>query len=279
MPVKASELTQQANNSEYFDIENLTDKNSALFVSVATIGEAEVGKTTLLVRFASRRFEGRRVETISYDHSQHWIKTNHPYYDRITQVTLYDTAGQERYRAFGARILRETEAVLLTFDCTKRATFEKCREWRELITENNSWCVCMLIANKVDLYREKDAAGKFIHEQWLATPEMSDAERVMVLASGGVDMHKAALDLQCYAGCYAVSCKTGENVDNAFVELVDLAIERQIKLATEMSNNNKPAPSGDARRARQNKLDLRSGTNNNKQAVKVTNNTTKISCC
>ena len=277
-PIHATKIPNET-NGEYFDVVNLTNADSSFYVSVATIGEAEVGKTTFLIRFAQRRFASKRIETNGYDYSTHWIYTNHPYYNRVTHVSLYDTAGQERYRAFSASILRQTEAILLMFDATNRKSYEQCRSWRNLIADNNQWCICMLIANKIDLYRQKDAAGKYIHDQWLILPDatLSAAERSSMLASGAIDLENAALELQCSAGCKAVSCATGENVDNAFIELIDLAINRQIHLAEEMNSKKHIVPSKSSAR-RQQKLDLRGGNTNN-QAVKVTNNTTKISCC
>jgi small GTP-binding protein len=284
MPLHATEMPQMG-ASDYFDLDHLSDENAAFYVSMGAVGEPEVGKTTLLIRFANRYFERQRKQTIAYDRTEHWIKSNHPHYNRKTQVTLFDTAGQERYRAFGTSILREVEGVMLVFDATKRETFDRCREWRTLIKQHNNWCVCMLIANKMDLYRDKQHCF-----QWLATPEMSADERKEILDNDGVDLAQAAKDLQCDGGAYAIDCVSGENVDDAFVDLVDLAIANQISLSKEADeqsldkgrdNNTSSGGGGGWLRKRNNekKLDLRGGGGPGGKHTLQINNNTKITCC
>lgn len=265
-PLHPTEMPQMG-GGDYFDLDHLSDENAAFYVSLGVVGEPEVGKTTLLIRFANRYFERRRKQTVAYDRTEHWIKSNHPQYNRKTQVTLFDTAGQERYRAFGTSILREMEGIMMVFDATNKETFDKCREWRDLITQHNNWCVCMLIANKMDLYRDK---AKQCY-QWLATPDMNADERQEILQGGGIDLLQAAKDLRCDGGAYAIDCESGSNVDAAFIDLVDAAIKNQIELSKE--NNEKSLERTPKRK--QKKLDL---NRSSKMSLQINTNN-KITCC
>ncbi len=176
-------------------------------------------------------------------------------------------------------MLRDVEAVMLFFDATRRSTFEECKAWRKLINGVNSWCLCMLIASKMDLYRQRDEkTGQFKVEQWMTTPDMNTEERAKIVQQGGVDIVEAAkgVELNCTAGVYFVSALDGTGIDAAFVDLVDQSIIYQQKMAEEpkaISSGSQVARVGTQRHhAQQEKLDLRPSA----PAVRVTN---KISCC
>ena len=311
VPAHPTEITQDT-ASGYFDIEQLNDERQPLFVSLAAVGEATVGKTTLLIRFAKRKFRDERIVTIGFDRTELWIKSNHPHYNRLTQVTLFDTGGQEKYRAFGASILHHIEAVFIVFDATVRTSFDACREWRELIERTNQECLVMLVANKIDLYEQKkpDAPQQYVHDRWLALPSMTVEERetillrrtpdelmasralgagiatakqrALLMKASVIDLPEAALLLDCNCGATMMSAQSGVGVDAAFVELVDLAVKRQMLVAVEKSAGDKKNQTGGSaarrRQANGETVDLRGGAA--KRGMNVTTNTTnKISCC
>ena len=281
----AVHATEMNNEAQYVNIgDSLSDICARPVISLATVGDPGVGKTTLLIRFAQRRFESRRVETPGIDYMTHWIKSRHPVYDRITQVTMFDTAGQERYKAFSKSYVRESGAVMLIFDASSRASFDRCVEWRQLIRESNEWCQVMLIANKMDVYDERDErTQQYKCKRWLAVPGMSAEERAQILVDdNNVDLAAAAVKLNCNAGAYAVSAQTARNLDEAFIDLVDQTIDAQQALA----NQHKSLEMGRAQvRQKSRGIDLRGGgggnggggeRSNTAADVQVTN---KISCC
>ncbi len=89
----AAHATEMSSLSK-INMNSLSEVCSQPYVSIATVGEPSVGKTTALLRFAKRIFESRRVATVGFDRLPTYIKSRHPYYDRVTCVTLLDTAGQ-----------------------------------------------------------------------------------------------------------------------------------------------------------------------------------------
>lgn len=278
VPAHATQMSainaQNENNS-------IADICAQPFVSLAAIGEPEVGKTTVLLRFVQRNFQERRIATAGFDRIPMWMMSRHPYYDRVTNVTLYDTAGQERYRSFGPGLLRDVEAVMIIFDASRPATFEECKRWRVLLDSVNSWCLVMLIASKMDVYRERDEkTNQFKCKQWLATPDMAPDERKAIMDAGGIDLLAAAKssDLRCTAGAYAVSSLDGSGVDAAFVDLVDQAVDYQQALAAAHAKNARTGSGSTevaqfgSRRQSERGVNLRAAA----PEVQVTN---KISCC
>lgn len=273
VPVHATELAKLENSTDYFDIEHVAQPGDVFSVSIGVVGEPEVGKTSLLMRFAKRQFRSQRIATVGIDHIPLHIKSNHPAYDRITHLTLLDTAGQERYNSFTATHLRNTDIVMIVFDATRRETFDACVKWREIIEKSNAVCVCVLVANKMDLYNEKDEHGISKFGQWMVLPNMDLESRTAMLSAGAVDLKDAAQKLGCHLRVWTMSAASGVNVDECIVELVDLAIDRQLILSAEynkIKEKNKSA-SGAPRRQR--------GVNLSAEPRINVSHTTKIACC
>ena len=74
------------------------------------------------------------------------------YNDKKIKLTIYDTAGQERYASLSVSYFKLANAVVLVFDCTAEQSFKKVEKWLKDIQENaNPDIFTILVGNKVDL--------------------------------------------------------------------------------------------------------------------------------
>ena len=72
------------------------------------------------------------------------------------EISLVDTAGQERFRAITKNYFKESDGVLLLYDVTNIESFKNVEIWIESIHESlgnhkDSKYVIFLIGNKIDL--------------------------------------------------------------------------------------------------------------------------------
>lgn len=116
---------------------------------VLLLGDSGVGKTCLLMRFTSDRYDDKMNSTIGVDFA---IK-NMLLQEKPLKLTIWDTAGQERFRTLTSTFYRGAHGVIFVYDVTRRDTLFNIREvWmKELETYGN--CpdtVKMVVANKVD---------------------------------------------------------------------------------------------------------------------------------
>jgi len=190
-----------------------TDVPSAdneVYVKLAVVGDANVGKTTLLLRFLHDRFEEKRRVTEGVDCQAIWLKSNHPHYDRRTHVQLIDTAGQERYSAMVPQMLSGAQGIFLVFDATSEESFARvCNYWLDMVQRRNQSCVCMLVATKGDLYAALQGKARWMDR---------------------MDMREQAALLNCAGGFHVCSAKVGAHVNAMMIEMIDLAIEHEKKL-------------------------------------------------
>ena len=73
------------------------------------------------------------------------------------KITLFDTAGQERYRSITNSYIKNTDGVILIYDITNKLSFEHVEEWLSSIKNNFSdWrksdYLIMILGNKLDLH-------------------------------------------------------------------------------------------------------------------------------
>ena len=75
--------------------------------------------------------------------------------DKIIRVKIWDTAGQEQYKALTRNFYRNSDGVIIVYDVTQKSTFEKIQEWVQSIVDNTEKNIKMvLVGNKIDLPRE-----------------------------------------------------------------------------------------------------------------------------
>jgi small GTP-binding protein len=114
---------------------------------VAIIGEGNVGKTTLLRRFATGMFQESRIMTIGVDFQSVAVKSG----DLSFKLTVWDLAGQERFASFRENFYLGARAVAMVYDVTDRPSFEALPRWlqeaRSVIDHNRF----LVIGNKTDM--------------------------------------------------------------------------------------------------------------------------------
>lgn len=125
-----------------------------VILKVILLGEASVGKTVLLNRYARGEFVGDTVPTIGTD----MIKKPVTIDNATVRMQLWDTAGQERLRAITPQLYQGCNAVLLVYDTTNASSFSKLEYWRGQLRENCPTAQVMLIGNKTDLIEARQVA-------------------------------------------------------------------------------------------------------------------------
>ena len=63
-------------------------------ISIIVVGDAEVGKTSLLKRYDNKKFSNQHIKTVGVD----FIKSQIQIEGIDIEVKLWDTAGQERFK-------------------------------------------------------------------------------------------------------------------------------------------------------------------------------------
>lgn len=117
-------------------------------VKLVLLGEAAVGKSSLVLRFVSDDFQENKEPTIGAAFLTQ--KCSLP--SRTIKFEIWDTAGQERFASLAPMYYRNAQAALVVYDVTKPTSFIKARHWvNELKAQASPGIIIALVGNKLDL--------------------------------------------------------------------------------------------------------------------------------
>nr|XP_027299605.2 ras-related protein Rab-42 [Anas platyrhynchos] len=123
---------------------------------VIVLGDAAVGKSSLLRCYAEGPGGAVPCPTVGVDFYSRTVPL--PPAGRA-KLQLWDTAGQERFRSITRSFYRSAAGVLLVFDLTNRASFERVPEWyREAAGDRAAAFV--LVGQKSDLAAERAVSAE-----------------------------------------------------------------------------------------------------------------------
>ena len=126
----------------------MTSEPSITF-KILTIGESGVGKTCVLRRFVENKFLKNHLSTIGIDFKTKTLNIN----NQEIKLKIWDTAGQERFRNITTQYYKGADGIVLVYDVTDEASYEKIRDWMEQILSNTQQeeIGLVLLGNKCDM--------------------------------------------------------------------------------------------------------------------------------
>ena len=121
-----------------------------LSIKITLIGDSAVGKTSIINKFTKNKFNAEILPTTGANYSQKVITK----FNKSIRLDLWDTAGQEEYRAIGRFFYKEAYIVCLVYDITNEVSFENLKNiwYNELMEHGEEYKVVAVIGNKSDLY-------------------------------------------------------------------------------------------------------------------------------
>eukprot|EP00747_Dinoflagellata_sp_TGD_P098248 gnl/TRDRNA2_/TRDRNA2_167388_c0_seq1.p1 gnl/TRDRNA2_/TRDRNA2_167388_c0~~gnl/TRDRNA2_/TRDRNA2_167388_c0_seq1.p1 ORF type:complete len:255 (+),score=70.68 gnl/TRDRNA2_/TRDRNA2_167388_c0_seq1:181-945(+) len=133
-------------------------------LKVIVVGNGQVGKTSMITRFAKGIFTNEYKKTIGVDFLEKKMYLN-SVGEEVTFL-LWDTAGQEEYDAITRTYYKGAGACILAFSTVDRASFDAVESWHRKVTDECGNIVMVLVQNKVDLM--DDAAMEAREVEYLA---------------------------------------------------------------------------------------------------------------
>lgn len=91
------------------------------------LGEVSVGKTCIINRFVNNSFDLKELSSSSASYVTRTIKFDD--IDEEIRFEIWDTVGQEKYRALTKIFYKDASIAILVYDITKRKTFEEAKKY------------------------------------------------------------------------------------------------------------------------------------------------------
>ena len=125
-------------------------------VKVVLLGDSGVGKTCLITRYISETFEQNTASTNGASYASK--KVNYDKLKKTITLDIWDTAGQEKYKALTKFFYKDAAIAILVYDITQKDSFESIKSyWYEQVKENGEKTVVLgIVGNKSDLYEQEE---------------------------------------------------------------------------------------------------------------------------
>ena len=127
-------------------------------LKVLVIGEAGVGKSSLMLRFTEEKFSTDILPTVGLDFR---VKVmDHKGYS--VKLSIWDTAGQERFKNITSAYFRGAHGVVLVYDITSRRSFENLENWvaEEAKYSREKETMKLVVGNKSDQAGEREVTSE-----------------------------------------------------------------------------------------------------------------------
>ena len=190
-----------------------------LVYKVLLLGDSSVGKTCFLLRYCDKSFQEAHLSTIGLDYR---LKSMTLQNDKNIKLQIWDTAGQDRFRAITKNYYKGANGIILIYDVTNKQSYENVKNWLTQIKEEaNPNVIIYLAGNKIDVEEE----------QRVITTE--DGQKI-------ADEYKLPFK--------ETSAKNGINVNEIFQELVEKIDETFSKLEVPKGEQKNKLSTGGKRR-------------------------------
>lgn len=157
-------------------------------IKLVLLGEASVGKTSLVYRFIENKFRENYKSTLGVNLLKKDMNVA-GYGDVSAQI--WDLGGQESFKSLRKLYLEGANGALLVYDMTNKKSFEKLDEWMQSFRDARDDAPIILIGNKSDLKNQI---------------KITESESSEYANTNNM-------------GLIITSAKTGQNVEEAFIEL------------------------------------------------------------
>ena len=112
------------------------------------LGDQSVGKSCILNRFMNDTFTEEYQATIGLDFQSKNVQID----NQDIHLLLYDTAGQEKFRALIPMYTRDANIILLVYDVTSKDSFLHLSDWlKDLTNIKKEDVIFAVVGNKIDL--------------------------------------------------------------------------------------------------------------------------------
>jgi len=177
------------------------DKKSSVVIKVGMVGDSQIGKTSLMVKYVEGSFDEDYIQTLGVNFMEKTISI------RNTEITfsIWDLGGQREFVNMLPLVCNDAVAILFMFDLSRKTTLNSIKEWYRQARGFNKSAIPFLIGTKYDQFSTfPPEEQKEITEQARKFAKAMKAPLIFCSTSYAINVQKIfkivlskAFDLKC----------------------------------------------------------------------------------
>eukprot|EP01134_Creolimax_fragrantissima_P004935 CFRG4935T1 len=178
-----------------------TQKKNNVIVKVGMLGDAQTGKTTLMVKYVEGSFDEDYIQTLGVNFMEKSITIQQ------TEITfaIWDLGGQREFINMLPLVCNDAVAILFIFDLSRKQTLNSIKEWYRQARGFNKTAIPFLVGTKYDVYNELSQKEKTdIHNRAKKYSDAMKAPLIFCSSSHSINVQKIfkiilakAFELRC----------------------------------------------------------------------------------
>ena len=128
------------------------DKENANY-KVLFLGDPGVGKSSLVLRGITKKYNSLYKPTVGFDLLNHIVKIN----DKVIKLQIWDTCGQEEFSMCNQSLFKNVTIAIMVYSIINKKSFDNIKNWvstvKNLSKENT---IFFLVGNKSDLTTQRE---------------------------------------------------------------------------------------------------------------------------
>lgn len=125
---------------------------------ILMLGDSQVGKTSFLLRYCDNNFIDNPITTVGLDYKLKYITLSN---GKIIKLQIWDTAGQDKFRAITQNYYKGAQGIILMYDITSAHSFKSIKGWLNSIKNNSDENIkILLIGNKFDCVNHRTVSSE-----------------------------------------------------------------------------------------------------------------------
>lgn len=149
-------MVQRIDASDSMQDASASDGFQGYKFRIVLLGEATVGKTSLLRRYTENVFDEEYKQTIGTTFATKDVDVTLPEGgSRKVRLSIWDMGGQSTYRELRRQYMKGASAAIIVYDVTRPETFMAMNNWFESFREVCPDAPVIISANKIDLVDQR----------------------------------------------------------------------------------------------------------------------------
>ncbi|KAJ2546498.1 Ras GTPase tem1, partial [Coemansia sp. RSA 1933] len=150
-----------------------TADGDEIVLKVGMLGDAQIGKTTLMVRYVFGEYDPHIVQTLGVNYLE---KSVHLRSTRV-RFSIWDLGGEREFLSMLPLVCSESAVILFLFDLTQRRSLNSIEQWYRQARAFNSTAAPILVGTKYDQFADEEFTSK--EEQVVITKRARLVARAM----------------------------------------------------------------------------------------------------
>lgn len=136
-----------SNNGNNKKTNSSSTKNNVV-VKIGMVGDAQVGKTTLMVKYVENKFDEDYIQTLGVNFMEKSINL------RNTEITfsIWDLGGQREFISMLPLVCNDAVTTFFMFDLSRKSTLLSIKEWYRQARGLNRTAHAFLVGTKYDIF-------------------------------------------------------------------------------------------------------------------------------